>query len=135
MPFGLANARSVYSRMLDVPMDKVECDFWTSYLDDILTFSTEPRIHFGHLSQVVRAHAVAGIKIQPCKSKLFQSEVEYLGHKISKEGVEMIPDYVRKVTTWPVPTSGNVPWICRILQIFHSPILSTNQQVKQDQES
>ena len=106
MPFGLANAGSVYSRMLDVAMDKVERDFWTSYLVDILTFSTEPRVHFGHLSQVVRAHAAAGIKIQPCKSKLFQSEVEYLGHKISRKGVEMIPDYVRKVTSWPVPTSG-----------------------------
>ena len=53
MPFGLANAGSVYSRMLDVAMEKVERDFWTSYLDDILTFSTAPRIHFGHLSQVV----------------------------------------------------------------------------------
>ena len=52
------------------------------------------------------AHEAAGIKIQPCKSKLFQSEVEYLGHKISKDGVEMILDYVRKVTYWPVPTNG-----------------------------
>ena len=54
-------------------------------------------------------HAAPGIKIQPCKSKLFQSQVEYLGHKITKDGVEMIPDYVRKVrkvTTWPVPTNG-----------------------------
>ena len=83
MPFGLANAESVYSRILDVAMDKVERDFWTLYLDDILTFSTGPRIHFGHLSQVVRAHATTSIKIQPCKSKVFQSEVEYLGHKIS----------------------------------------------------
>ena len=107
MPFGLANAGSVYSRMLDVAMDKVERDFWTSYLDDILTFSTGPWIHFGHLSQVVRAHAAAVIKIQPCKSKLFQSKVEYLGHKISKDGVEMIPDYVRKVMNWPVPTDGS----------------------------
>ena len=48
----------------------------------------------------------AGIKIQPCKSKLFQFEVEYLGHKINKEGVEMIPEYVPKVTNWPVPTKG-----------------------------
>ena len=66
----------------------------------------KPRIHFGHLSQVVRAHAAAGIKIQPCKTKLFQSEVEYLGHKISKDGVKMILDYIRKVTTWPVSTNG-----------------------------
>ena len=106
MPFGLANTGSVYSRMLDVAMKEVERDFWTSYLDNILTFSTGPRIHFGHLSQVVLGHAAGGIKIQPCKSKLFQSEVEYLGHKISKDGVKMIPEYVNKVTNWPVPTSG-----------------------------
>ena len=94
MLFGLANAGSVYSRILDVAMKGVERDFWTSYLDDILTFSQGAWKHFGHLTQVVLAHAAAGIKIQPCKTKLFQSEVEYLGHKISKGGVEMIPEYV-----------------------------------------
>ena len=39
MLFGLANAGNVYSRMLDVAMKEVDGDFWTSYLDDILTFS------------------------------------------------------------------------------------------------
>ena len=72
-PFGLAKTRSMYSRMLNVAMKEVERDFWTSYLDDILTFSGEPWEHFGHLTQVVQAHAAAGIKIQPCKAKLFQS--------------------------------------------------------------
>ena len=44
----------------------------------------------------------AGIKIQPCKTKLFLSEVEYLGHKISKGGVSMIPEYIQKIKDWPV---------------------------------
>ena len=48
------------------------------------------------MTQVVLAHAAAGIKIQPCKTKLFQSEVEYLGHEISKGRVSMIPEYVQK---------------------------------------
>ena len=106
MSFGLAKAGSVYSRMLDVAIKDVERDFWTSYLDYILTFSKGAWIHFGHLTKVVRAHAAVGIKIQPCKTKLFQSKVEYLGHKISKGGVKMIPEYVHKVTNWPVPKSG-----------------------------
>ena len=58
------------------------------------------------MAQVVRAHGAAGIKIQPCKTKLFQSEVEYLGHKISKGGVSMIPEYVQKIKDWPIPKSG-----------------------------
>ena len=82
--------------MLDVATKEVDRDFWTSYLDDILTFSWEPLAHFVHLAQVVRAHAAAGIKIQPYKTKLFQSEMKYLGHKISKGGVSMIKD-------WPAP--------------------------------
>ena len=48
---------------------------------------------FWTFSHVVQAHAAAGIKKQPCKTKLFQSEEEYLGHKISKGGVlMMIPE-------------------------------------------
>ena len=38
MQFGLANTGSVYS----VAMKDVHRDFWTSYLDAILTFSREP---------------------------------------------------------------------------------------------
>ena len=95
MLFRLANAGSVYSRMLDVAMKDVERDFWTSYLDDILTFSRGAWVHFEHLTKVVLAHVAAGIKIQPCKMKLFQSEVEYLGHRISKGGVLMIPEYMQ----------------------------------------
>ena len=33
MPFGLANAGKVYTRMLVVAMKEVDRDFWTSYLD------------------------------------------------------------------------------------------------------
>ena len=73
MPFRLAQTQSVYSRMLDVALKEVDRDFWTSYLDDILTFSWEPWAHFGHLAQVVQAHSDAGIKIQPCMTKLIQS--------------------------------------------------------------
>ena len=103
MPFGLVNAGSVYSRMLDVAMKEVDRDFWTSYLVNILTYSGKAWAHFGHLTKVVLAHTPAGIKIQPCITKLFQFEVEYLGHMISKEGVSMVPEYEQKIKEWPVP--------------------------------
>ena len=41
-----------------------------------------------------------------CKTKLFQSEVEYLEHRISKGGVSMIPEYMQKIKDWPVLKSG-----------------------------
>ena len=71
-------------RMLALATKEVNRDFGISYLVDILTYSWEPWAHFGHLTQVVLAHAAAGIKIQLSKTKLFQSKVEYLGQKKSK---------------------------------------------------
>ena len=52
------------------------------------------------------AHVAAGIKIQPCKTKLFQSKVEYQGHTISKGGVSMTLEYVQKIKFWPVLKTG-----------------------------
>ena len=71
-----------------------------------MTYSRESWAHFGNLTHVVLAHAAAGIKIQPCKTKLFQSEVEYLRHRISKGGVSMNPEYTQKIKDWPVPKTG-----------------------------
>ena len=56
-----------------------------------MPFAVQLWAHFGHLTQVNLAHAAAGINIQPCKTKLFQSEEEYLGHRICKDGVLIIP--------------------------------------------
>ena len=60
----------------------------------------------GHFLIFVLAHAAAGIKIQPCKTKLFQSKVKHLGHKISTGGVSMIPEYLQKIKDWPIPKTG-----------------------------
>ena len=137
MLFGLAKAGRVYSRMLDVAMKEVEREFWTSYLDDILTYSREPWDHFGHLTQVNLAHAAAGIKIQPCKTKLLQSEVEYLGHKISKGAVSMIQEYIctedqRLASPEDWERSSYVPGFHRVLQNLHNSILSINKLVEWD---
>ena len=58
------------------------------------------------MAWVVQADADTVIQIQLFKTKLFQSEVEYLGHKISKGGVSMIPEYEQKIKDLPVPKSG-----------------------------
>ena len=97
MPFGLCNAGSVYSRMLNQALSHLPREFWASYLDGILTFSKGNWEHYGHLKLIVEAHLKAGIKFQPCKTKLFRTETEYLGHRVSPKGVEMVPDYVQRV--------------------------------------
>ena len=50
-------------------------------------------------------NAKARIKIQPKKTKIFQTETEYLGHKVSQGGVQMLEQYVKDIQSWPRPTS------------------------------
>ena len=105
MPFGLSNAGSVYSWMLDLALNHLPAEYWLSYLDDILVYSMDTWDHMSHLKSIVEAHTRAGIKIQPKKTKIFQSETEYLGHKVSQKGMEMFDNYVKDIQNWPRPTS------------------------------
>ncbi len=57
---------------------------WLIYLDDILVYSTDPWEHMEHLRKVVQANTKAEIRIQPKKTKIFQSELEYLRLKVDQ---------------------------------------------------
>ena len=75
------------------------------YLDDVLVFSNKMEEHLHRLVEVLEAHLKAGIKVKPAKTRLFQQQVQYLGHTISEKGIGMIPDYVDKILNWPQPTT------------------------------
>ena len=63
MPFGLSNAGSIYSRMLDLALAHLPVEYRLSYLDDILVYSMDTWDHLKHLKSIVEAHTKAGIKI------------------------------------------------------------------------
>ena len=50
-------------------------------------------------------HRHAGIKLNAKKTHLFQSEVDYLGFKVSEQGIGMQSEYVEKILNWPTPTT------------------------------
>ena len=52
-----------------------------------------------HLEAVLRIHAEVGMKI-------FRDQVTYLGHLVSHQGIEMVPDYISKIQLWPLPKTG-----------------------------
>ena len=62
--------------------------------------------HMNHLEAVLRIHAEVGTKINLSKTKIFRDQVTYLGHLVSHQGVEMIPDYISKIQFWPFPKTG-----------------------------
>ena len=72
------------------------------YLDDLIIYSRNPEEHFKRLQEVMERLHTAGLKLKPSKCYLFQKSVHYLGHIISKHGVENDPQKIQCVNEWPI---------------------------------
>ena len=63
-----------------------------TYLDDIIIFSENESQHLEHLETVFSCLREAGLKMKQSKCDFFKSEIHYLGHLISPEGISPLPN-------------------------------------------
>lgn len=73
------------------------------YLDDIIVFARTFLEHLSCLDEVLLKLHPANLKIKPSECNLFSTQVKYLGHIISAEGVRADPAEVHVVEEWPTP--------------------------------
>jgi hypothetical protein len=95
LPFRLCNAPATYTRLVHMVLEGISYDEALPYLDDTCIHSKDLEGHYGAMRKVFDAYRRAGLKIQPSKCHLFQAEIKYLGHFISKDGVSPVPKYVQ----------------------------------------
>lgn len=97
MPFGLCNAPSTFQRLMEMIFGDQRFHALLLYLDDIVVFSTSFQQHLERLEMVLGRLQQYNLKLKLQKCHLFQTEVKYLGHIISAEGVATDPEKV----SWP----------------------------------
>ena len=73
------------------------------YLDDVLVYSRTFSDHLDHLCLVFDRFREAGLKLKPKKCHFGQKSVKFLGHVISKDGVQPDPDKIKAIKEYPVP--------------------------------
>ena len=103
MPFGLKNAAQAFQRLMDGVLRGLPMVF--VYLDDILVASPSLQLHAQHLRQVLSRLRDAGLSINPDKCVLGSSEVKFLGHKVSPQGIIPLPDKVEAIVAMPKPNT------------------------------
>ena len=101
MPFRLRNAAQTFQRFLDQVLHGLE--FVYIYIDDVLCASTSPEQHRQHLQQILERFQQYGIVINPLKCVFGVTELEFLGHKVTKDGVAPLPSKVQAVQNSPAP--------------------------------
>lgn len=104
MPFGLANAPGVFQELMSIVLRGQE-DFALAYLDDILVFSNTIEDHLQHIERVLSSLREHNLKLKPAKCEFFKRETQYLGFKISEEGIQPDHDKVKAIKSVSTPTT------------------------------
>ena len=102
MPFGIKSAQEVFQKRLsqlfgDLP--GVETD-----IDDILVWGTNAEEHDQRLAAVLKRCESIHLTLNKEKCKFAVSEVTYIGHKLTPEGVHPDPEKVKAIREIPAPT-------------------------------
>ena len=102
LSFGLRNCPSAFMREMNLIFNKFGNDV-IIYIDDILVVSENFNEHVKLVNKVMNTLKAYGLKIKVSKCKFFQQEVEFLGHKVGRNGISKSKSYVEQVKAFPKP--------------------------------
>ena len=101
-PFGLTQAPAYFQMLVNKVLEGL--DFTFGYLDDILIFSKNMEEHLQHVQILFERLHQADLKLTKRKCNFFKAHVQYLGHYISGQGLEPVPEKLESLQKMPPPT-------------------------------
>ncbi|XP_022188087.2 uncharacterized protein LOC111046770 [Nilaparvata lugens] len=103
MPFGLHSAGATFQRLLDQVIGPKLEPYAFAYLDDVVVLGETLESHREHLAEVFQRLRDAGLIINKDKCNFLKSELKYLGHIVTEQGLRTDPETIRAVRDFPTP--------------------------------
>ncbi|KAK7504021.1 hypothetical protein BaRGS_00004753 [Batillaria attramentaria] len=143
MPFGLKNSAQAFQRLMDGILRDVPFAF--VYIDDVLVASRSREEHLDHLRQVFYLLSINGLVINKGKCVFGVPELDFLGHRVSAEGIRPLPDRVASLQDCPTPADRTslqrflgminyyhrfIPHIAGILAPLHAQASGKGQSIQ-----
>ena len=98
-PFGLAQAPAYFQRLINEVL--APFDFAFGYLDDILIYSPNVQTHLKHLELIFQCLREVDLKMEKCS--FLKKHIQYLGHTVSGDGLEPVPEKLSSIQQMPRP--------------------------------
>jgi len=106
LPFGLCNSPATFQRAVQSALQGFAWDSVLVYLDDCVVLGPTFEQTVDNLHQVLTRIRGANLKLKPRKCFLFQTEMTFLGKRVTADGIGLNPNNVEAVKEWPVPTTS-----------------------------
>jgi len=103
MPFGLTNAPAAFQRFVNTVFADMLDVCVVVYLKNILIYSEDMESHQQHVWEVLHHLRLHGLFAKPEKCEFHSDSVEYLGYRLSPDGLTMSPDKIQTISNWPEP--------------------------------
>ena len=95
MPFGLKSAPSTFQRLMNNVLMGLIGTRCFVYLDDIIIFGETLDDHNNRLKEIFERLRKFRLKIEPDKCEFLKTELTYLGHTVTSEGVKPDPQKIK----------------------------------------
>ena len=106
MPFGIQGAPTSYQALMSKVLRNILFSYALCYVDDVLCMSTSPDLHCEHLAEIFARFRQAKLRLNPSKCKIALTQVVYLGHVLSKDGVSVDDSKVKLIRSHPIPKNA-----------------------------
>jgi len=103
MPFGLTNALATFCTLMNDIFREWLDDFVVVYIDDILIYSGSLEEHAEHLHKVFQRLRENKLYAKLEKCEFGVTKVNFLGHRITQEGLKMDDHKVKVIMDWEPP--------------------------------
>lgn len=117
MPFGLCNAPASFQRLMNKTFASLRGLNLQIYLDDVCLASTTWQEHLAAIEELLAVIERSNIKLNASKCTLAAKRINFLGHIISKSGVQQDPSKLAAIVNMPRPT--NLHEVRRILGMLN----------------
>jgi transposase InsO family protein len=105
LPFGLKLAPFLFQRCINLVLGEAMGIHALAYIDDIIIASPTLEKHFQSLEVVFKKLRAASLRVKLTKCEFVKTHINFLGHQIGPDGVQLHPSHLEAIRKYVAPTN------------------------------